>query len=418
MKMPYHEHMKAIILARVSTEEQKEAGNSLPAQQERVRRYIERTQGLELYKEFIFDESAYMSNRIEFAKVVAFIKSEDGTVALCCDKVDRLSRDFLTGVVELEKMRRIGKVELHFASDGVQRIHRDSNAGEMFMFNTALNGAQYFSHSISDNTKRAFEQKRRAGQWTGPIRIGYRSIHLDVEKRLRKDIVPDPERAHLIQKLFELYATGNYSITTLWEEMTRLGLRGLKGQILARSNIELILKDTFYIGIAQSKKYGPYPHYYARLITRELFDRCQAILRARRKRPSMEKAKPFIFKGLATCENCGCLMSPEIKKGRFIYYSCTNAKGVCKREYVPEKTLLEPIYDIFESFKNIPADVQERIVQELRKVNEGEIEFQRREIARVHTEYRRIESKIQVLFDMRLDSSITQDEYDKKTATA
>ncbi len=57
-------------------------------------------------------------------------------------------------------------------------------------------------------------------------------------------------------------------------------------------------------------------------------------------------------------------------------------------------------------------------MQELRKVNEGEIEFQRREIARVHTEYRRIESKIQVLFDMRLDSSITQDEYDKKTATA
>ena len=33
--------MKAIILARVSTEEQKEAGNSLPAQITRIERYCE-----------------------------------------------------------------------------------------------------------------------------------------------------------------------------------------------------------------------------------------------------------------------------------------------------------------------------------------------------------------------------------------
>lgn len=32
--------MKSIIIARVLTEEQKEAGNSLPAQQERLRAYI------------------------------------------------------------------------------------------------------------------------------------------------------------------------------------------------------------------------------------------------------------------------------------------------------------------------------------------------------------------------------------------
>jgi DNA invertase Pin-like site-specific DNA recombinase len=34
--------MKAVILARVSTEEQKEAGNSLPAQQERLLSYVKK----------------------------------------------------------------------------------------------------------------------------------------------------------------------------------------------------------------------------------------------------------------------------------------------------------------------------------------------------------------------------------------
>lgn len=409
--------MKAIILARVSTEEQREAGNSLPAQQDRLRRYIDRNPSLELVKEFVFDESAYKAHRFEFEKVIAYIKAQKETIALCSDKIDRLSRDFLVGVVELEKLRRAGRVELHFASDGVTRIHQGSNAGEMMSYNMLLTGAQYYSHSISDNTKRAFEQKRRSGEWTGPVRIGYKNVPLDIEKRLRKDIVPDPERAHLIQKLFELYATGNYSITTLWQEMTRLGLRGLNGQVLARSNIELILKETFYFGIASSKKYGSYPHRYKCLITKELFDRCQSILHARRKRPSMETARPFIFKGLLTCANCGCLMSPEIKKGRFIYYSCTNAKRICKREYVPEKKLLEPIYDAFQAFKNIPQAVQERIVQELRTLNEGEVEFHRREVSRVHMEYQRVQVKINTLLDMRLDLSITLDEYDKKLQT-
>ena len=49
--------MKAIILARVSTEEQKEAGNSLPAQIERLKNYC-KNKGFEVAKISSFDESA------------------------------------------------------------------------------------------------------------------------------------------------------------------------------------------------------------------------------------------------------------------------------------------------------------------------------------------------------------------------
>jgi DNA invertase Pin-like site-specific DNA recombinase len=92
--------MKAIILARVSTTEQKEAGNSLPAQQARLRGYIDRVPKLELDKEFIFDESAYKEHRKEFQKIIDYINTFKEVVALCCDKVDRLSRDFLIGLPE------------------------------------------------------------------------------------------------------------------------------------------------------------------------------------------------------------------------------------------------------------------------------------------------------------------------------
>lgn len=57
--------MKAIIIARVSTEEQKEAGNSLPAQIARLKSCSER-KSFKIIKKFSFDESAYKNDRAEF----------------------------------------------------------------------------------------------------------------------------------------------------------------------------------------------------------------------------------------------------------------------------------------------------------------------------------------------------------------
>ena len=202
--------------------------------------------------------------------------------------------------------------------------------------------------------------------------------------------------------------------------MAKIGLRGLDGQKLARSNIELILQDTFYYGMAYSKKHGSYPHRYQALITRELFDKCQEVRASRRRMPSKlaSAADNFIFKGLLPCKKCGCLYTPEmkIKKSglKFIYYSCTNSKHICKRVYVPEKTLLEPIQRVFERFRKIPREVQKRLVSELRALNDGEAEFHNREIERIRADYDKTQGRIQALLDMRLDKSITSDDYDKK----
>ena len=132
------------------------------------------------------------------------------------------------------------------------------SAVEKFQFGMSLGLAKYYSDAIGDNVKRAFEQKRRNGEWTGAVRLGYLNVSLDAEKRLRKDIIIDPERGHLIQKMFELYATDEHLLETIRIRMTELGLRTLKGNKLAKSTVENILKDSFYCGVAVSKKYGQY----------------------------------------------------------------------------------------------------------------------------------------------------------------
>lgn len=402
--------MKAIIVARVSTEDQREAGNSLPAQVSRMQNYCERKDFI-IVETFSFDESAYKSKRDEFDKIINCINSLKEKVIVCFDKVDRLSRNvFDKRVAELYGKALEGFIELHFVSDN-QILNEKLSATEKSGFSMNLVMASYYSNAISDNVKRANEQMRKRGEWTSKPRIGY------LNRRDLKDkglIIVDSERSHLIIKMFEMYSTGNYSLESIRQEVTKLGLRSKDGNILSRSCIENILKDTFYCGTAMSKKYGSYTHKYDRLISKELFEQCNAVRYGKRTRPSKMMSKDYIFKGLLICSTCGCRITPEIKKGKFIYYSCTNAKGICKRQYIPEKKLLEPIYGLLDRFGSITEQTQNTLVEELRKTTEEEVVFHQNQVNRIFNEKAKIDERTQRLLDAYLDQCITKDEYDKK----
>ncbi len=412
--------MKAINIARVSTEEQKEANNSLPAQEERIKSYCVK-KSFDAIKAYSFEESAYKTKRDEFDTIVEHIQeaSRKEKIAVCFDKVDRFSRGsvFDKRVGLLYEMALADKIELHFVSDG-QVINNQMSAVEKFQFGMSLGLAKYYSDAIGDNVRRAFEQKRRNGEWTGAVRLGYLNVSLDEEKRLRKDIIIDPDRGHLIHKIFELYATGNHSLETIRIEITKLGLRSLKGFELSKSCIENILKDSFYCGVAMSKKYGSYAHKYPRLISRELFDKCQEVRSKRSQMPSKAHSKDFIFKGLLKCQNCGCAISFEHKlkpSGKeYVIGSCTNAKKICKRVYVNELDFLKPIYEVLGRFETITEETQNCLVDELRKNTEAEVVFHKAQINRIQTDYNNLKGKQDRLLDAYLDQSITKDIYDKK----
>lgn len=408
--------MKAIILARVSTNEQKDAGNSLPAQIDRMRAYCNRL-GFSIFKEYELSESAYKKRRDEFDKILDDIESSNEKIAVCFDKVDRLSRNvFDKRVSKLYEKAIADEIELHFVSDG-QVINNQISAVEKFQFGMSLGLAKYYSDAISDNVKRVFEKRRKDGLRTGGrVKIGY--IHIEDENG-SKNIIPDPERAHLIVKLFELYSTGNYSLDALVKESEKMGLKSRDGYKLSKSVIQSILKETFYYGVQSSKKYKPYRHIYEPIISQELFEKCQDVMHKRSNNSSKIISDEFIFKGLLTCQHCGCSITPEKhtkKSGKeYIYYSCTNAKGICKREYVNEKLLLKSVYETLDKLSNISQDNIEFIKDKLRETTEAEVVYHKKQIARIQKEYTDTQKKIDRLMDLYLENtSITKDEYDKK----
>ena len=92
--------MKAIILARVSTEEQREAGNSLPAQVARMERYCEQ-QNFEVIETFSFDESAYKTKRDEFDKILKKQKVQQFDSLLLAHVLEHLTTE--DGIALLRK---------------------------------------------------------------------------------------------------------------------------------------------------------------------------------------------------------------------------------------------------------------------------------------------------------------------------
>lgn len=72
--------MKAILLARVSSKEQEE-GQSIPAQERRLREYAER-KGLIVDEVFKITESSTKDTRKEFEKILERIRKSRETIAL------------------------------------------------------------------------------------------------------------------------------------------------------------------------------------------------------------------------------------------------------------------------------------------------------------------------------------------------
>lgn len=394
--------MKAILLARVSSREQQE-GMSIPAQERRLREYADR-KGLQVDQVFAITESSTKDTRREFQKILDLIKKSRSTIALVADTIDRVQRSFKESVV-LEDLRKEGKVEIHFIREGLI-LNLKSNSADILRWDMGVMFARSYVLQLSDNIKRSKEQAARDGKWLGLAPTGYTHT---VDENGEKTIEPDPELAPFISKAFELYATGNYSLGKLKDELTALGARTKKGKPFAVSQLNKILKKSFYCGIMETK-YGVREHGYIRLTTPETFRRVQEIIEGYQSKPHKEKSKPFILKGMITCAKCGCVVTPEIKKSRYVYYSCTNGKGDCKRVYVREEKLLAPLMEYFDRIALSDEQVEE-ITEYLREIHSSESKFHKESLTALRKEQDKLQRRVGQIYDDKLDGIIDETMY-------
>lgn len=393
--------MKAILIARVSTEEQKEAGNSLPAQVARLEKYC-LNKGYTIHQVCSFDESAYSNDRSEFDRIIDLVLSFQEKVIVCCDKVDRLSRNvFDKRISTLYERALSDQIELHFISDG-QIINSRISAVEKFQFGISLGLAKYYSDAISDNVKRAIEQKLRKGEWVAKAPYGYKNVTRENDK---KDIELDEYAAHIVRKAFELYATGAYSMELVCKKIKED--YGLDWSI---SYINKVFNNPFYYG--EMRVNGKtYPHRYPPIIAKTLFDAVQQLKTKFKKNPVKLAGKPYVYRGMMRCAQCDLAITPEKHKGH-VYYHCTQYNGKHNASWFREETITNALTTLFKKLQ-VPADMLEGISATMNELHEHQVEFQQQQQSMLSKEHKTITNMMDNLYMDKLKGRITESEYDK-----
>ena len=90
-----------------------------------------------------------------------------------------------------------------------------------------------------------------------------------------------------------------------------------------------------------------HPHKYPTLISESIFNTVQEIIANHHKAPVQYAGKPILLRGLINCKNCGGTVSGDIKKQKYVYYSCHNSKRICTKKWVKEEALLNRSFESF-----------------------------------------------------------------------
>lgn len=265
----------------------------------------------------------YRIERPKFQRLIAALASGDirGVICLCWD---RLSRNPHDDAIIKDLLGR--QVDVRF----VQATYDKSSAGALHMDIDGMFAAHY-SRVVSEKIRAANSKLRSEGKRTNRSPIGYLD-HGPGNKPL------DPERAPIVRRLFELYATGEWSIMQLakWAKLQGLTSKPWRGrrsreEILAgkdngrspvsrpvtEKSVENILNNPFYCG--RLRHHGDeLPGQHEALIRPEIYNAVQRMLHERNTSVQYVDKEFFTYRGLVRC-GCSRLYSPYRMKGHTYY---------------------------------------------------------------------------------------------------
>ena len=237
-------------------------------------------------------------------------------------------------------------------------------------------------------------EKAEQGTYPGRAPFGYRN------NTLTRTIEVVPEKAPVVQRIFELYATGNYSLSSL--RKTVLEETGVR---LSRAYFETMLKNPFYAGSFrwQGTEYkGMHPP----LIDRSVFERVQMVFSGHNK-PKYRKHN-FPFAGLLRCAHDGCTITTELHKGKYVYYRCSYGRGRCDLPYMTEQQVSDRLGDVLKDIY-VPEHVVQAVVQDIES-DQGRTESERRErLAGIEQRLRALRTRMDQMYEDKLDGKIDEE---------
>lgn len=283
----------------------------------------------------------YRIERPKFHKLIHVLNNKyfKGVIVLCWDRISRNKGDEAV----IRKLMKSG-IDFQF----VLASYDKSSSGALHM---DIDGmfAEHHSRVTSEKVKINVRSQRAKGLCTYKAPVGYLNTGTIEEKPI------DQKRAPLIKRMFELYATGNWSLASIAQWATENGftlapkrrkrtkeemeseegsdkLVEIKAieRIPTYTSIQRILTNPFYTGkiIGNEGVYTQSQSHKA-IISEKLFYEVQAELKRKKVCVKYLNRLDHPFRGLIRCGGCQRLYTPYIQKeilyfGSKCHSSCSN----------------------------------------------------------------------------------------------
>jgi len=238
---------------------------------------------------------------------------------------------------------------------------------------------QYFSDALSEKMQDRMHAAVLAGRFPWPAPIGYLN---DSKLRTGTNLVPDPQRAPLVWKAFELIATGDYKKTDVLRIITDDGLRTKKGRNLSGQTFEQMLMKSVYCGyISTSRLPQPVKGEHEPLVSEELFQTVLAVLSGRKLTvaPKRKFNPNFPLKWFVRCASRGTpltggLVTGKNRNRKYGYYWCR--RQACSEVMVRRERLEDLFMDHLRRLQPDKETIQEfpAIAEQVWRQTQGDAE--------------------------------------------
>ena len=359
--------IKYVLYARKSTESEERQVLSIDSQIKEMLSMAER-EGLEVVEIRRESHSAKESGqRPVYKEILEDIRRGrfNGILTWAPDRLSRNAGD-LGSIVDLMDQKLLMEIRTYGQ-------HFKNSPNEKFLLMILCSQAKLENDNKSVNVKRGLRTRVEMGLWPGVAPTGYLNQKL-IDRKCQ--VIIDPERGHIIKKIFEKVAYEKWSGRKVYNWLRfDLNFRTVAGKKhLSLGNIYRTLSNTFYYGVFEYPRNSGnwYTGKHEPLITKELFDLVQKQVKSQVLR---SEGKEFAFTKMMTCGLCdsGISACEKFKKfknatHRYVYYGCTKAKdGNCKCGYIEEKELIKQFEALIENLNINEIEIKQKIKADVEK---------------------------------------------------
>jgi site-specific DNA recombinase len=304
-----------------------------------------------------------VEHRPAFKQMLAYIHANPGIKYVITYNRARAFRNHFDAAIHIAQLQKLGVRLITVKDDFGEGPAAIAMEGML----DVMNGLMNTMNGLDVAAKMGY--KATHGGTIGRAKLGYLNTKTDVGGKQVSTVILDPERAALVHKAWELYATGEYGLERLEATMADLGLtarpaaRNPQVHPVSANKLDQMLGDPYYLGYVVYKG-DIYPGNHEPLVDEELFQRVLEVRDLRSAKGQRDRVHQHYLKGGIFCDRCHrqgrtsrLIFTQHTGRAgkKYAYFVCRGRQdGLCDLPHLRIENVEDAVVEHYRSFA-LPA---------------------------------------------------------------